>query len=162
MRNFKLSWETTCRLNNRMVWRDESIGTCWLSSMSSVSPPLRVTGMFLRAAATLICLWGVGTLFGAVGDVLMGPKTEKHTFTNLCWFEFLLTHSLGLDTVSYWVFVSPHWDLGGLHTAWVYAQLWAQYSHNLGRGCMAWFAASWKPFIGLDNLLLIKLEPPQS
>lgn len=51
--------------------------TCWLSSMSSESPPLRVTGVVLRGAAMLICLCGVGTLFSAVGDVLMGPERQK-------------------------------------------------------------------------------------
>ena len=60
-------------------WTDHSSGTCWLSSMSSASPPLRVMGALLRAAATLICLWGVGTFFGTVGDVLMGPWRKKHT-----------------------------------------------------------------------------------
>lgn len=47
--------------------------------MSSASPPLRAMGAFLRAAATLICLWGVGTVLGAVGDVLMGPGRQKYT-----------------------------------------------------------------------------------
>lgn len=50
--------------------------------MSSASPPLRVTGTLLRVAAvTLICLCGVGTFLGAVGDVLMGPGRQKHTHT---------------------------------------------------------------------------------
>ncbi len=58
---------------------DRSSGTCWLSSTSSASPPLRVTGVVLRADVTLICLWVVGTVFGTVGDVLMGPERQKHT-----------------------------------------------------------------------------------
>lgn len=56
-------------------------GTCWLSSMSSASPPLRGKGMFLRAAV-LICLWGAGTVFGAVGDVLIGPSRRRHLFVD--------------------------------------------------------------------------------
>lgn len=63
------------------AWTNHSTGTCWLSSKSSASPPLRVIGVFLRAAARFICLWGGGTLFGTVGDVLMGPGNRN---THIC------------------------------------------------------------------------------
>lgn len=80
-------------------WGDKTFITCWLSSMSSTSP-LRVTWDVLRTGARFICLGGGQTLFGAVGDVLMGPRRRKtqtlaslvrasrsgrlHSFCNTC------------------------------------------------------------------------------
>jgi hypothetical protein len=59
-------------------------GTCWLSSTSSASPPLRTEWALLRGAGiALICLWGGGTVLGTGGDVLIGPGGNVHTHSYL-------------------------------------------------------------------------------
>lgn len=52
-----------------------------------MSIPLRGTDVVLQATAALLCLGGVGTDFGAVGDGdnLTGPSGEnKYNTDNIC------------------------------------------------------------------------------